>query len=163
MRRLILIVLYVMLAVPVSGQVEFQVVSASPLAREVVEVQQHLGELAEFLLEANWEHCHSVRWQKLSDKPAAQVCVFDDLYFNRQFLYVRIASWGALEATVVVLRDGEVVDVLNRHDYEGTSELTLVLGPGSYEIFVWASWLSQDVSYTHSVGFTIDPASSVQS
>ena len=66
MRRLILCLLFVLLAVPVSGQIDFSHTATSDLALAAVDDDRHLHKLAGYLMDVASENCVEI-WHEHSN------------------------------------------------------------------------------------------------
>ena len=130
MRRLILIVLYVMLAVPVSGQVEFRRGRADAALREMYKLREPATEFVEFMLDGHMRESCIIAERDHNNDPESFVCVFEDRYRDVQTLYVK-----GYQRDIMLSLGEEVVAFSPAWSY-WSSLIVVDIQPGEYAVLL---------------------------
>ena len=138
MRRLILIVFYVLLAIPVSGQVEFRRGRADAPLREMYKLREPATEFVEFMLDGHMDESCVVAERLYNNDPATVLCAFEDRYRDVQTLYIE-----ATKRDIMLLLDNQVVAFSPA--WHITSYLIVVdIPPGEYTVFLHSAYSGAD-------------------
>ena len=138
MRRLILIVLYVLLAVPVSGQVEFRRGRADAALREMYKLREPATEFVEFMLDGHMSESCIIAERDYSNDPETFACIFEDLYRDVQTLYVESLGRD------IMLSLGDEVVAFSPFWHTRSYLIVVDIQPGEYTVFLHATYSSAD-------------------
>ena len=82
------------------------------------------------------------------------MCVFEDRYFDRPFVYMATAEWSSMRFALVLIRDGEVIDFVSS-DGDGRPRIATPAVAGEYEAAV-SGYNYRSGTWERSVQFTIE-------